>query len=280
MIRPIFFFASYYPLPIVFAQLSILFRCSSATLSTIFRSIFLSSLSPSSSQFFLSIFLSFHRSFLSLVRSLLVPLPMYPLATYLPDYLVLDTGYSVLGTRYQVYSPTTTIGEHIAAERRHPEATAFVPFVLARLLLLLPAGGSFVSVSRRRNAWSQDTPRAHALYLLSLFLLFLFLLLFLTSSASSPSSCYRLLVVSLRESSSSHLSIRLLFEEQVRKRTCLFVRMTWWSFVLLSKLFRITVGDADTFSCRSWCTSRSRVIICICNFSFTWKFSSCTSYSN
>lgn len=156
---------------------------------------------------------------------------MYPLATYLPDYLVLGTGYSVLGTRYPVYSPTTTIGEHTTAERRHPEATAFVPFLLVRLLLLLQASWEilrlFVSASRR-NAWGQDTPPAHALYLPLpfFFLLCLFLLLFLTSSASSSSSCYRLLVASLRESSFSHLSIRLLFEEQVRKRTCLFVRMT------------------------------------------------------
>lgn len=180
----------------------------------------LSSLLPLLNSF--SLFSS-HRSF-SLVRSLLVPLS---LATYPPDYLVLGTGYSVLRTRYPVYSLATTI-EHTATERRHPEATAFVPFVLVRLLLPLQASWGilrlFVSVSRRRNAWDQDTPRAHALYLL-FFFFFLFLLFFLTSSTSS-SSCYRLLVASLRESSSSHLSIRLLFEKQVRKRTCLFVRMT------------------------------------------------------
>lgn len=189
------------------AQFSILFRWY-ATLFIIL--LFSSSFSPFSFQFFLSIFLPSHRSFLAGS-----PSDVYPLATYLPDYLVLGIGYSVLGTRYPVYSPTTTIGEHTAAERRHPEATAFVPFVLVHLLLLLQASWGilrlFVSVSRR-SAWGQDTPRAHALYpLLFFFLLFLFLLLFLISSASS-SSCYRFLVASLRESSSSYLSIRLLFE--------------------------------------------------------------------
>lgn len=132
----------------------------------------LSSLLASPSSSLLSSFSLFsshpsHRSFLSLVHSLLVPLPMYPFATYLPDYLVLGTGYSVLSTRYPVYSPTTTIGEHTTAEQRHPEATAFVPFVLVRLLLLLQASWEilrlFVSVSRR-NAWGQDTLRTHALY--------------------------------------------------------------------------------------------------------------------
>lgn len=60
---------------------SILFRCSRAMLSTTFHSLFSSGLSPSFSQFFLSsTFLSSSRSFLSLVRSLLVP---HPLATYL-----------------------------------------------------------------------------------------------------------------------------------------------------------------------------------------------------
>lgn len=43
--RPAFSFTPYYPSPIVRAQLSILFRCSRATLSTTFRSVFSSSLS-------------------------------------------------------------------------------------------------------------------------------------------------------------------------------------------------------------------------------------------
>lgn len=58
---------------------SILFRCSRAMLSTTSHSLFSSSLSPTFSQFFLSTLLSSSRSFLSLVRSLLV---LQPLATY------------------------------------------------------------------------------------------------------------------------------------------------------------------------------------------------------
>lgn len=199
-------FFPYYPSPIVRAQLSILFRSSRLTLSITFRSVFSSSLSPSSSQFsfFLSIFLLSHSSFLSLVCSLLVPLP---LATYLPaDYLV-------LGTRYPVYSPTTTIGQHTPqqsdATLRPPRS--FPSFLFAFSFSCRPAGGSFVFSSRflEEEMHGAKTLRAHALYLLPFFfLLFLFPLLFLTSSASSSSSpsCYRLFVASLRESSSSHLS--------------------------------------------------------------------------
>lgn len=158
----------YYPLPIVRAQLFILFRYSSATLSTTFRSVFSSILSPSSSQFFLSIFLP---PFVPLASSFFAPLL---LATYPLDYLVLGTGYSVLRTRYSVYNLATTI-EHTATERRHPEATAFVLFVLVRLLLPLQASWGilrlFVSVSRRRNAWDQDTASSRTLPSLLLFLL-------------------------------------------------------------------------------------------------------------
>lgn len=117
---------------------------------------------------------------LSILPSSPPPLPDIS-ARCLPasDYLVLGTGYSVLGTRYPVYSPTTTIGEHTAAGRRHPEATAFVPFVLVRLLILPQAGWGIPS-SRflEEEMHRAKTSRAHALYLLPfVFLFFLFLLL-------------------------------------------------------------------------------------------------------
>lgn len=163
----------------------------------------------------------------SLYSPIVPPPPLDISARCLPasDYLVLGTGYSVLGTRYPVYSPTTTIGEHTATGRRHPEATAFVPFVLVRLLILPQAGWGIPS-SRflEEEMHRAKTSRAHALYLLPFVFLF-FLFSFSSSSfffffvLSSPR------VASLRESSSSHPSIRL-FEEQARKRTCLFVRMT------------------------------------------------------
>lgn len=82
--HPAFSFAPRYPSPIVRARLSILFRCPRALCFLPHSALSSLLFSPLPSQFLLSVFLSSHRLFLLLVRSLLALLPIYPLAAYLP----------------------------------------------------------------------------------------------------------------------------------------------------------------------------------------------------
>lgn len=187
--------------------------------STTFRSVLSSSLSSPRRPTYLSVLsppisLSSRCPFVSLVvLSLAAFLPVdYPADTtaYLLDYLVLGTGYSVPGTRYPVYTgrPPRSAG-HATPEQTPPRGPprSCPPSRSSSPPLSPSAGGIprfFVSISReahrvkthRELTHSTSAPASSSPLRSPLLLL----LASSISSASSHSSCYRLLVASLRES--------------------------------------------------------------------------------